>query len=124
MQTNSKPLLILHRYCVRPNSGRIEPKKDVEVQVLLQAMKEDPPADAKCRDKFLVQSIAISADNEYSNIQQVVCVEVGSSTAGARMLTRLISGSTSKRPPSHRSKRRRSEFYSSLRRAPPPASTA
>jgi len=44
----------------------------VEVQVLLQAMKEDPPVDAKCRDKFLVQSIAISADNEYSNIQQVV----------------------------------------------------
>lgn len=59
------------QYCVRPNSGRIEPGKDVEVQVLLQAMKEDPPADAKCRDKFLVQSIAISADNEFSNIQQV-----------------------------------------------------
>lgn len=44
----------------------------MEVQVLLQAMKEDPPLDAKCRDKFLVQSIAISADHEASNIQQVV----------------------------------------------------
>jgi hypothetical protein len=30
------------QYCVRPNSGRIEPGKDVEVQILLQAMKEDP----------------------------------------------------------------------------------
>jgi len=59
------------QYCVRPNSGRIEPGKDVEVQVLLQAMKEDPPLDAKCRDKFLVQSVAISADNEYTNISQV-----------------------------------------------------
>ena len=66
------PQLTYYRYCVRPNSGRIEPKKDVEVQVLLQSMKEDPPPDAKCRDKFLVQSIAISPDNEYSNITQVV----------------------------------------------------
>ena len=64
--------LTASRYCVRPNSGRIDPKKDVEVQVLLQAMKEDPPLDAKCRDKFLVQSIAISADNEFTNVQQVV----------------------------------------------------
>lgn len=40
--------------------------------MLLQAMKEDPPLDARCRDKFLVQSIAIDADNEFSNIQQVV----------------------------------------------------
>jgi hypothetical protein len=46
---------------VRPNSGRIEPNSDVEVQVLLQAMKEDPPPDARCRDKFLVQSVAIGA---------------------------------------------------------------
>ncbi|PNS14146.1 Vesicle-associated membrane protein-associated protein [Sphaceloma murrayae] len=59
------------QYCVRPNSGRIEPKADVEVQVLLQAMKEDPPLDARCRDKFLVQSIAIDASNEFTNIQQV-----------------------------------------------------
>ena len=66
------PILTRDRYCVRPNSGRIDPKKDVEVQVLLQAMKEDPPPDAKCRDKFLVQSIAISADNESTNIHEVV----------------------------------------------------
>ncbi|KAF2223519.1 PapD-like protein [Elsinoe ampelina] len=59
------------QYCVRPNSGRIDPKSEVEVQVLLQAMKEDPPLDARCRDKFLVQSIAIDANNEFSNIQQV-----------------------------------------------------
>jgi len=55
------------QYCVRPNSGRIEPGADVEVQVLLQAMKEDPPPDAKCRDKFLVQTIAITADKEFSS---------------------------------------------------------
>lgn len=46
---------------------------DLHATVLLQAMKEDPPADAKCRDKFLVQSVAISADQEFPNITQIVC---------------------------------------------------
>lgn len=41
--------------------------------VLLQAMKEDPPPDAKCRDKFLVQSVAVTADREFSNVAQIVC---------------------------------------------------
>ncbi|EPX73230.1 MSP domain-containing protein [Schizosaccharomyces octosporus yFS286] len=47
------------QYCVRPNSGKIDAKSSVNVQVLLQAMKEDPPSDFKCRDKFLIQSMAI-----------------------------------------------------------------
>ncbi|KAI4207212.1 MAG: hypothetical protein LQ346_000706 [Caloplaca aetnensis] len=45
------------QYCVRPNSGKIDARQSVEVQVLLQAMKEDPPPDARCRDKFLWSSI-------------------------------------------------------------------
>lgn len=44
-------------YCVRPNSGRIEAGQAVEVTVLLQAMKSQP--EAKCKDKFLVQSTLI-----------------------------------------------------------------
>ncbi|KAK5163718.1 phosphatidylinositol-binding protein scs2 [Saxophila tyrrhenica] len=60
------------QYCVRPNSGRIEGSGFVEVQVLLQAMKEDPPPDAKCRDKFLVQSVAISPSTDTSaNVSQI-----------------------------------------------------
>jgi hypothetical protein len=39
--------------------------------VLLQAMKEDPPADAKCKDKFLVQSVGITADKEFNNVGAV-----------------------------------------------------
>ena len=34
-------------------------------------MKEDPPPDARCRDKFLVQSVAIKADSEAANVAQV-----------------------------------------------------
>ncbi|KFZ15869.1 hypothetical protein V501_02506 [Pseudogymnoascus sp. VKM F-4519 (FW-2642)] len=59
------------QYCVRPNSGRIEPGKEVEVSVLLQAMKVEPPADTRCRDKFLVQSVAVTADKEFTNISQI-----------------------------------------------------
>ncbi|TPX35564.1 hypothetical protein SmJEL517_g02083 [Synchytrium microbalum] len=48
------------QYCVRPNSGRIPPQGSIEVQVLLQTMKEDPPLDMKCKDKFLVQAIRVA----------------------------------------------------------------
>jgi hypothetical protein len=34
-------------------------------------MKEDPPIDAKCRDKFLVQSVPISANDDASNITAI-----------------------------------------------------
>ncbi|KAN0108077.1 VAMP-associated protein [Hyaloscypha variabilis] len=59
------------QYCVRPNSGRVEPGKEVEVTVLLQAMKQEPPLEAKCRDKFLVQSVAVTSDKEFTNINEI-----------------------------------------------------
>lgn len=43
------------------------------ITVLLQAMKEDPPLDQKCRDKFLVQSVLVPADKEFSNVTAIVC---------------------------------------------------
>ncbi|KAJ5176318.1 Vesicle-associated membrane protein-associated protein A [Penicillium canariense] len=59
-------------YCVRPNSGRIDPGKQVDVQVLLQALKEEPAPDAKCKDKFLVQSVAVTgSDMEHSNVTAI-----------------------------------------------------
>lgn len=75
--TNSSPVAFKvkttapKQYCVRPNSGRIEPGHDVDVSVLLQAMKTEPPADARCRDKFLVQSVTITGDKEFSNVTQI-----------------------------------------------------
>ncbi|KAI8817112.1 PapD-like protein [Fimicolochytrium jonesii] len=50
------------QYCVRPNSGIVLPSSKSEVQVLLQAMKEDPPAEFVSKDKFLVQIIKVPAD--------------------------------------------------------------
>ncbi|KAK9722706.1 phosphatidylinositol-binding protein scs2 [Basidiobolus ranarum] len=59
------------QYCVRPNAGRIESGQEVQVQVILQPLKEDPPLDFKCKDKFLVQSIAITPDKETQNLQDL-----------------------------------------------------
>ncbi|POR32411.1 Uncharacterized protein TPAR_07383 [Tolypocladium paradoxum] len=60
------------QYCVRPNAGRIEPGQDFDVTVLLQAMKADPPLDARCRDKFLVQAAPITPDKEFASITSVL----------------------------------------------------
>ncbi|KID96502.1 Vesicle-associated membrane protein, partial [Metarhizium majus ARSEF 297] len=60
------------QYCVRPNAGRIEPGNAFDVTVLLQAMKQDPPLDAKCRDKFLVQCAPIPSDKDFSSIASVL----------------------------------------------------
>ncbi|GBE85055.1 VAMP-associated protein [Sparassis latifolia] len=58
-------------YCVRPNSGRVEPGGTVEVQVMLQAMKQDPPLAAKCKDKFLIQSTTITPEKETMPLQDM-----------------------------------------------------
>ncbi|KDQ62304.1 hypothetical protein JAAARDRAFT_121704 [Jaapia argillacea MUCL 33604] len=58
-------------YCVRPNSGRIEPGESVEVSVMLQAMREEPPLSAKCKDKFLIQSTIISPEKETMNLNDI-----------------------------------------------------
>ena len=42
-------------------------------------MREDPPLDARCRDKFLVQSVAINADQDVGNVTNIV----GSSTSSS-----------------------------------------
>lgn len=55
-------------------SGICQPVRDVANRniVLLQAMKVEPPADARCRDKFLVQSAPITSDKEFASIANVV----------------------------------------------------
>ena len=76
---------------MRPNSGRVESGETVEVQgtqplfvlsrrrsndvviVVLQAMKEEPPLGAKCKDKFLIQSTLITPEKETLPLQDIVC---------------------------------------------------
>ena len=39
---------------------------------MLQAMKENLPINAKCKDKFLIQSTIINSENEAMSLQEVV----------------------------------------------------
>lgn len=41
--------------------------------VILQAMKQEPPQGTKCKDKFLVQSVAITPDKDFANLASIVC---------------------------------------------------
>ncbi|KAK9369278.1 vesicle-associated membrane protein-associated protein-like protein C16G5.05c [Lipomyces kononenkoae] len=51
-------------YCVRPNASRVNPGETIEVQIILQGLKQEPTPDFKCKDKFLVQSVAIAPEQE------------------------------------------------------------
>lgn len=48
------------KYCVRPNTGIVVPHSTCDVTVSMQAQKEAPP-DMQSRDKFLLQSVAVSS---------------------------------------------------------------
>lgn len=39
---------------------------------MLQAMKEDPPLNAKCKDKFLIQSTLITPEKESKALHDIV----------------------------------------------------
>jgi hypothetical protein len=42
-------------------------------------MKDEPAPDAKCKDKFLVQTVAVTKDMEFANVSSIVRV-LGTST--------------------------------------------
>jgi hypothetical protein len=46
----------------------------LETLVILQGMKEDPPPGAKCKDKFLVQSMDITPDMVNTSFGAMVCM--------------------------------------------------
>ncbi|KAK8615060.1 hypothetical protein V6N13_068846 [Hibiscus sabdariffa] len=47
------------KYCVRPNTGVVQPRSTCNITVTMQAQKEAPP-DMQCKDKFLLQSVVTS----------------------------------------------------------------
>ncbi|KAJ8097423.1 vesicle-associated membrane protein-associated protein-like protein C16G5.05c [Lipomyces tetrasporus] len=51
-------------YCVRPNASRVNPGETIDVQIILQGLKQEPAPDYKCKDKFLVQSVPIAPEQE------------------------------------------------------------
>lgn len=49
-------------YCVRPNASVVAPGEQVQVQVILLGLAEEPTSDFKCRDKFLVITLPAPYD--------------------------------------------------------------
>lgn len=49
-------------YCVRPNAAVVAPGESVQVQVILLGLTNEPAADFKCRDKFLVITLPAPYD--------------------------------------------------------------
>ncbi|OBZ82257.1 Uncharacterized protein C17C9.12 [Choanephora cucurbitarum] len=58
-------------YCVRPNSDIIRPNESVDIQIMLQAFKEEPPLDIKCRDKFLILSTFLNEVTEAMDLHDL-----------------------------------------------------
>ncbi|CAN0877233.1 Vesicle-associated protein 1-2 [Linum grandiflorum] len=48
------------KYCVRPNTGVVQPRSACDVIVTMQAQKEAPVDMLQCKDKFLLQSVVTS----------------------------------------------------------------
>ena len=42
---------------------------------MLQALREEPPLNAKCKDKFLIQSTMITPDKETMALHDIVCYQ-------------------------------------------------
>ncbi|CDR37803.1 CYFA0S01e17546g1_1 [Cyberlindnera fabianii] len=49
-------------YCVRPNAATIAAGESVEVSIILLGLKEEPPIDFKCNDKFLIVALPFPYD--------------------------------------------------------------
>ncbi|KAG0776212.1 hypothetical protein G6F22_012734 [Rhizopus arrhizus] len=52
-------------------SLKIEPKSEIEVQIILQPFKEEPAEDYKCKDKFLVQTATLNESVEQQDISSM-----------------------------------------------------
>ncbi|XP_024362681.1 vesicle-associated protein 1-2 [Physcomitrium patens] len=75
------------KYCVRPNTGIVQPHSSAEVTVTMQAQREAPP-DMQCKDKFLVQSV-IAPNSEVT--QEMFNKEGGNEVHEAKLKVLYVS---------------------------------
>ncbi|KAK9478941.1 PapD-like protein [Lipomyces japonicus] len=57
-------------YSVRPNTSRVEPGQRLDVSITLQAFKTELSPDYQSKDKFQVQTIALSSEQDQQLQQQ------------------------------------------------------
>ncbi|CAI9284408.1 unnamed protein product [Lactuca saligna] len=78
------------KYCVRPNTGVIDPHSACEFSVTMQAPKVAPP-DMICRDKFLVQSTYVPEGTKEEDVTSNMFVRDGKVVDEKRLKVILIS---------------------------------
>jgi len=76
------------KYCVRPNTGIVQPHSSADVTVTMQAQREAPP-DMQCKDKFLVQSVIAPSSKEVS--QELFNKEEGKDVHEAKLKVLYVS---------------------------------
>lgn len=59
------------RYCVRPNSGIVQPDGKMKIAIMLQPLDPDSEAEARTKHKFMVQSTIINSDDEDIPLDEV-----------------------------------------------------
>lgn len=52
------------KYVVRPSSGIVDAKSSMSIQVIMQAQKDYPADFQNCKDKFMVQTTVMAADED------------------------------------------------------------
>ncbi|KAI9487547.1 MAG: vesicle-associated membrane protein-associated protein A [Benjaminiella poitrasii] len=58
-------------YCVRPNSSIIPSHESITIQIVHQGFREEPPLNAKCRDRFLIMSAFYTNVADNVNLQDL-----------------------------------------------------
>ncbi|XP_074359007.1 vesicle-associated protein 1-2-like [Apium graveolens] len=86
------------KYCVRPNTGVVQPGSTCDVTVTMQAQKEAPP-DMQCKDKFLLQSVVTSSEATAKDITpEMFSKEAGHVVEDCKLKVVYVSSS---QPPSY-----------------------
>ncbi|KZP01296.1 PapD-like protein [Calocera viscosa TUFC12733] len=59
------------RYAVRPNYGRIEPRKAREISIRMIPYAEDLPPGSVCKDKFLIETTVVKPEEKGDLVEEL-----------------------------------------------------
>ncbi|KJA13641.1 hypothetical protein HYPSUDRAFT_49730 [Hypholoma sublateritium FD-334 SS-4] len=77
--TNRNPYSVAYKikttnpkiYLSRPISGKVEPGQNINVTIEQVPLQEEPPLDAKCKDRFSIQLATVTPEREELSIDDV-----------------------------------------------------
>eukprot|EP00898_Chlorokybus_atmophyticus_P003232 jgi/Chlat1/390/Chrsp10S01498 len=88
------------KYCVRPNTGIIPAGSTLDVQIIMQALREYPPDVSNCKDKFLVQSVPVTKDIQEKDLTPELFSKTGEMAESIREAKLRVMYIAANAPPS------------------------